>query len=101
MENYCGPHDKHCIWYCFAHKQYFIIFISKQEQQKHNLHVILVKLHIKNNLIRATVKKLLQLQLQWQAVELAVKQHVNKVKHGKGAQIIKLDTKLSKFHILR
>src|ERR1041385_8782609 len=52
----------------FFPKQYFIIFISKQEQQKHNLHAILVKLHIKNILNRATVKKLLQLQLQWQAV---------------------------------
>src|SRR4051812_49317148 len=42
----------------FCPKHNFIIFISKQEQHKHNLHAILVKLHIKNILNGATVKKL-------------------------------------------
>ena len=40
----------------FCPKQYFII--NKQEQHKHNLHAILVKLHIKNIFIGETVKKL-------------------------------------------
>ena len=46
----------------FCPKHNFIIFISKQEQHKHNLHAILVKLHIKNILNGAMVKKLWQLQ---------------------------------------
>ena len=47
----------------FYPKQYFNILFSKQEQHKHNLHAILVKLHIRNIFIGATVKKLWQLQL--------------------------------------
>ena len=47
---------KHFLLLC--PKPYFIIFISNQEQKKHNLHAILVKLHIKNILFRATVIKL-------------------------------------------
>ena len=46
----------------FFPKQYFIIFINKVEQHKHNLHAILVKLHIKNIFIGEPVKKLLQLK---------------------------------------
>ena len=54
----------------FCPKQYFIIFISKQEQHNHDLHEILGKLHVQNILIRATVEKI-------QSVEVTVAYGVN------------------------
>src|SRR4051812_11522743 len=80
-------------------KTIFYYFIIKQEQHKHNLDAIRVKLHIRDILDRATVKKLLKKQFMGARVVITSQQHVNKVKHGIRAHFINLCEKLSKFHV--
>ena len=71
----------------FCPKPYFIIFISKQEQHIHDLHEILVKLHVKNTPNGATVKKIQASQVmnticQQQVAHLrAMQQHDTDCKH--------------------
>ena len=63
------PREDYKVWYCLP-LNIFYYFISNQEQHNHNLHAILVKLHILNILFGATVEKI-------QPVEVTVANSVN------------------------